>query len=333
MRISVSMLTSSAPAKLILAGEHAVIYGSPAITTRLNWQTYCDFSLSTSNRLGLTNATEVGWTETTLDAHWQRLSARHQAWKSNHTIQLLQDFVDLPLAVLAWWQKHYPLPTLNCQIRSDIPIGQGLGSSASLIIALLRGLSALTAIALSNETMQQSATELENLAHGKSSGLDVAAILTSVRTSWQAGKASALPYFPLQGYLINTGKAQSNTADCVGYVREHHQDNQSLWLDFSQKTEQLEDALTRQNIKEIGNLVSLIQRNLCQIGVVPQHVQSFAQQAQEHYGWRGKLCGAGSIKGDGGGFFWLLADKAPKSLCAQFGYDYWLLSEVSEKNR
>ena len=290
-------------------------------------------SLADVNRLTLTDSTQVSWTSATLDAHWQRLSARHQAWQADATTPLLKHLADLPLAVFAWWQQHYVLPTLNCKIRSDIPIGQGLGSSASLIIALLRGLSALTETTLSHEDYQSAGTELENLAHGKSSGLDVAAILTSVRTSWQAGKASALPYFPLQGYLINTGKAQSNTADCVGYVREHHQDNQSLWLDFSQKTEQLEDALTRQNIKEIGNLASLIQRNLCQIGVVPQRVQSFAQQAQEHYGWRGKLCGAGSIKGDGGGFFWLLADKEPKSLCAQFGYDYWLLSEVSEKNR
>ncbi len=332
MRISVSMLTSSAPAKLILAGEHAVIYGSPAITTRLNWQTYCDLSLSTSNRLGLTNATEVGWTETTLDAHWQALKARHRAWQTDRSTVLLQALADLPLAVFAWWQQHYVLPTLNCQIRSDIPIGQGLGSSASLIIALLRGLSALTETTLSHEDYQSAGTELENLAHGKSSGLDVAAIITSDRSRWHHSKATALANFPLMGYIVDTGKAQHNTSDCVGYVREHHQDNQSLWLDFSQKTAQLEDALTRQNTKEIGNLVSLIHRNLCQIGVVPQRVQSFAQQAQEQYGWSGKLCGAGSLAGNGGGFFWLLADREPKALCQQFGYTYWLLSELSEEN-
>jgi hydroxymethylglutaryl-CoA synthase len=131
------------------------------------------------------------------------------------------------------------------------------------------------------------------------------------------------------GYLVDTGKAQHNTSDCVGYVREHHQDNQSLWQDFSQKTVQLEDALTRHNIKQIADTVSFIHHYLCQIGVVPQRVQSFAQQAQEQYGWSGKLCGAGSIAGCGGGFFWLLADSEPKALCQQFGYTYWLLSELT----
>jgi mevalonate kinase len=327
------MLTSSAPAKLILAGEHAVIYGSPAITTRLNWQTYCDLSLSTSNRLGLTNATDVGWTSAALDAHWLALKARHRAWQTDRSTPLLKHLADLPLAVFAWWQQHYVLPTLNCQIRSDIPIGQGLGSSASLIIALLRGLSALTETALSHEDYQSAGTELENLAHGKSSGLDVAAILTGDRTSWQHKNATVLPYFPLTGYLINTGKAQSNTADCVGYVRQHHQDNQALWQDFSQITLALQAALIRHNSDEINRSVAHIQTNLCKIGVVPARVQTFTKLAQQDYGWNGKLCGAGSISGDGGGFFWLLADKEPKSLCEQFGYDYWLLSELSEKNR
>jgi len=330
VRISVSMLTSSAPAKLILAGEHAVIYGSPAITTRLNWQTQCHLSLADVNHLTLTDSTQVSWTSATLDSHWQRLTERHQAWQQNHTTQLLQDFVDLPLAVFAWWQQHYPLPTLNCQIHSNIPIGQGLGSSASLIIALLRGLSELTKIPLSNNSMQQAATELENRAHGKSSGLDVAAILTSVRTSWQSGKASASPYYPLQGYLINTGKAQSNTADCVGYVRQHHQENQTLWQDFSQTTLQLQAALIQQNTNNIKNAIAHNHLNLCKIGVVPQRVQEFAKLAQTDYGWSGKLCGAGSINGDGGGFFWLLADIEPKTLCEEFGYDYWLLSELCE---
>jgi mevalonate kinase len=327
------MLTSNAHAKLILAGEHAVIYGSPAITTRLNWQTTCDFSLSKQNQLILTNQEKITWTDASLKRHWQALNERHQAWQTNTNTPLLQGLADLPLAVFAWWQQYYPLPLFNCQIHSDIPIGQGLGSSASLIIALLRGLAALTNITLSNETYQQAATQLENLAHGKSSGLDVAAILTSDRTGWQAGKASVLAHFPVMGYLINTGKAQSSTADCVSYVRQHHQNSCALWQNFSQVTIRLQEALIQQNIDEITTAVSQIHHNLCTIGIVPMSVQTFAKTAQEKYNWTGKLCGAGSITGDGGGFFWLLADKAPSVLCDQFGYDYWLLSTISSNQR
>jgi mevalonate kinase len=325
------MLTSNAPAKLILAGEHAVIYGSPVITTRLNWRTACNFALSQQNQLILTNQVQITWTAASLHAHWQTLTERHQAWQTDSSKPLLQALADLPLAVFAWWQQHYPLPSLSCQIHSNIPIGQGLGSSASLIVALLRGLSALTATTLPHDDYQQAATQLENLAHGKSSGLDVAAILTSDRTSWQAGKATALPYFPLQGYLINTGKAHSTTADCVGYVRQHQQNNKQLWQDFSQTTLGLQTALIQQTGDEIKNALSGIHHNLCQIGVVPQRVQAFAKTAQDQCGWAGKLCGAGSIAGDGGGFFWLLADCEPKALCTDYGYDYWLLSTLTKQ--
>jgi mevalonate kinase len=324
------MLTSSAHAKLILAGEHAVIYGSPAITTRLNWQTRCYLSLSDTNQLRLTDNLLMCWTRETLNLHWKTLNARHQQWKIQTDNAILQNLSDLPLAVLAWWQQHYPLPTLTCTIESQIPLGQGLGSSASLIVAILRGLVQLTNTSLTLPEMQTAATTLENLAHGKSSGLDVAAILIADRMHWQAGIAQSLAHFPLTGYLIDTGKANSNTADCVGYVHHHWHNNQSLWHGFSQQVTRLESALLTNNHQQQQQAVSSIHRNLCQIGVVPQRVQRFAETAYNDYGWAGKLCGAGSIAGDGGGFFWLLANSEPTALCAHYGYDYWLLSSLTE---
>jgi mevalonate kinase len=323
------MLTSSAHAKLILAGEHAVIYGSPALTTRLNWQTRCHFSPSEYNQLTLGDNSLISWTSEQLNQHWQRLNERHQQWQNQSDSIILQNLSDLPLAVLAWWQQHYPLPTLSCTIESHIPLGQGLGSSASLIIAMLRGLVQLTDTALTTPQLQAAATVLENLAHGKSSGLDVAAILTADRMHWQAGAAQALPSFPLNGYLVNTGKTNSSTADCVGHVRQNWQDNQAIWDAFSQQVLLLESALLTHNHQQQQETVSAIHHHLCQIGVVPQRVQDFAQTAQDDYGWAGKLCGAGSIAGDGGGFFWLLADSEPAALCAQFGYAYWLLAYIS----
>jgi mevalonate kinase len=324
------MFSSQAPSKLILAGEHSVVYGSSAITTRLSWSTHCDIQTSETGALHLSNGQEIHWDSHSLIRHWQPLQQRHQQWQRDATMPLLTLFSDLPLAVLAFWQQHYELPSLSIHLRNDIPIGQGLGSSASLIIALIQGLCQATATHLSLSHIQQMATECEQLAHGKSSGLDVAAILLSDRLQWQQGKVTQLTTrHALPGYLVFTGNAESSTADCVGWVRQHYADHQVLWSTMNRLSLQVATLLDQPDCRlALAHPINALHACLVTLGVVPKPVQAFAQSALD-LGWSGKLCGAGSIRGDGGGFFWLLADQEPKTLCQTFGYDYWRLSDLS----
>lgn len=327
------MFSSQAPSKLILAGEHSVVYGATAITTRLAWATHCNIQTSNTGVLHLSNGQAIDWNSHSLSLHWQQLQRRHQQWQQNASQPLLTQLSDLPLAVLALWQQHHDLPPLTIALCSEIPIGQGLGSSASLIIALIQGLSQATATPVSLSQIQQMATQCEQLAHGKSSGLDVAAILFSDRLQWKQGKITELPTrYPLPGYLVFTGKAQSTTADCVGWVKQHHANNETLWSRMNHLSEQIAACLDEPDSRlALAQPIHSLQTCLVTLGVVPKPVQAFAQYALER-GWAGKLCGAGSIGGDGGGFFWLLADQEPQSLCQTFGYDYWRLSDLSASN-
>lgn len=320
------MFSSQASSKLILAGEHGVVYGGSALTTRLAWMTSCHFSTSAKPNLILNDGSQHIWHPQMLYQHWNTLLARHQAWQKTH-LPILTKLSDLPLAVLAWWQAHYPLPSLSIEIQSDIPIGQGLGSSASLIIAMLKGLMQASNTALTQQQIQVAATELEQLAHGKSSGLDVAAILLSDRLFWQPTQSTILPAYQLTGYLIDTGKANSNTSDCVGCVKQYATSTQ-LWNTMEKATLTLRQALADNHLKEQQQGIKTLHQVLCSLGVVPDKVVSFAAEAQQQ-GWAGKICGAGSIQGDGGGFFWLLADREPDALCHAYGYRYWPLNELT----
>lgn len=327
------MVSAQAPSKLILAGEHSVVYGATAITTRLAWATHCDIQAANTGSLHLSDEQETQWNSRRLAEHWQQLQQRHQQWQQDASQPLLTQLSDLPLAVLALWQQHHDLPPLTIGLRSEIPIGQGLGSSASLIIALIQGLSRATATPLSVAQIQQMATQCEQLAHGKSSGLDVAAILFSDRLHWKQGITTELPTrYPLPGYLVFTGKAQSTTADCVGWVKQHHANNETLWSRMNHLSEQITVCLDEPDSGlALAQPIHSLQTCLVTLGVVPKSVKAFAQSALER-GWAGKLCGAGSIRGDGGGFFWLLADQEPQTLCQAFGYDYWRLSDLSTNN-
>jgi len=324
------MFSSHAQSKLILAGEHSVVYGASAITTRLSWKTQCALYPSDHGELRLTDGQVILWDQAHLAHHWQKLMQAHQHWQTHATTPILTQLSDLPLAVLARWQQSHPLPNLSLHLHSDIPIGQGLGSSASLIIAMINALNQATQAQLSLTERQAMATECEQLAHGKSSGLDVAAILLSDRLLWKQGQFTHLSTdTALSGYLVHTGKAQSSTADCVGWVRKYHANNQERWFSMNKATEQLAQHLNQSHsLPLLADAVTHLQRCLTQLGVVPAKVQQFAQAAQTQ-GWAGKLCGAGSMTGEGGGFFWLLSEQAPSELCAEYGYPYWSLASLT----
>lgn len=328
------MFSSQAQSKLILAGEHSVVYGSSAITTRLTWATRCDIQTSETGALHLSNGQEIHWDSHSLNLHWQQLQQRHQQWQQDSRTPLLTQLSDLPLAVLARWQQTTVLPSLSIHLKSDIPIGQGLGSSASLIIAMIHALNQVTQTQLSLTEIQNIATECEQLAHGKSSGLDVAAILLSDRLVWKQGQFTALATdTPLTGYLVHTGKAQSSTADCVGWVRKYHASRQDLWSSMQTATEKIAQGLNLAHASTaLTEAVNHLHECLTQLGVVPPKVQQFTQAAQV-LGWAGKLCGAGSISGEGGGFFWLLSEQDPSELCAEYGYPYWPLASLTAPSK
>lgn len=330
MLINVSMFKTQAQSKLILAGEHSVVYGSSAITTRLAWATYCTIHNHPKGELVLVDGQAISWNRDSLIQHWQQLQQRHQHWQQDSRTPLLTQLSDLPLAVLARWQQSHALPSLSLHLKSDVPIGQGLGSSASLIIAMIHALNQTTQTQLSLTEIQAMATHCEQLAHGKSSGLDVAAILLSDRLFWKQGQFTRLPTDnALPGYLVDTGKAQSSTADCVGWVREHHASRQDLWSSMEAATEQIAQSLnSAHESTALAEAVTHLHECLTQLGVVPPKVQQFTQAAQV-LGWAGKLCGAGSISGDGGGFFWLLSEQDPSELCAEYGYPYWPLASLT----
>lgn len=326
------MLTSSAKSKLILAGEHGVLYGTPAITTTLAWSTHCQWSL-TPNRpqLQFYNGQICHWTSDSLAQHWQILMQRHDAWRQSPDVAILTALSDLPLAVLAWWQQHFTLLPVSCTIHSDIPMGHGLGSSASVIVAMLRGLSQLHKHNLSDAELQAVATTLENLAHGKSSGLDVAAIVYGDCLLWQPPKPhNKLQQMLVPGFLVNTGRSTSSTSDCVRHVAEFHRNDDLLWQEMSVLVGQVQQALAHGHAT-LFEPITQLQTILTTLGVVPAKVQRFTEQIRR-LGWTGKQCGAGSVVGDGGGFYWLLTQDNPQAVCDAFGYEVWPLSMLTSGN-
>ena len=148
------MSTSSAPAKAILVGEHAVVYGQPAIALPLSQlRAYVDSRESALPlRVHSTDAASAPF--------------RWRQGDSNPADPLMRA---IELAT-----RHFAASALYGElvIRSDIPMAAGLGSGAAVSAALARGVAALLGRELAKADLNSIVFEVEKLHHGTPSGID-----------------------------------------------------------------------------------------------------------------------------------------------------------------
>jgi mevalonate kinase len=147
------MSTSSASGKVILFGEHAVVYGRPALAVPVTQvQATADISSTTVPGVHI-DAPDVG------------LHAELNELPSDHPIAAVIHNLLFSLSVS-------PFPSLAIRISSTIPVASGLGSGAAVSVALVRALSLHLGHELSNEQVNAFAYEIEKLHHGTPSGID-----------------------------------------------------------------------------------------------------------------------------------------------------------------
>ena len=147
------MATSSAPGKIILFGEHAVVYGRPALAVPVR-QVHADANVSDSERTGV-------W----IDAPDVDLHAELNTLPSDHPIAAV-------INNLFFLSHVSPFPNLDIKITSTIPVASGLGSGAAVTVALTRALATHLNYSMTDEEVNAFAYEIEKLHHGTPSGID-----------------------------------------------------------------------------------------------------------------------------------------------------------------
>ena len=147
------MTKASAPGKIILFGEHAVVYGRPALAVPVT-QVQVDVEVSDGSRPGI-------W----IDAPDINVHAELNTLPSDHPIaSVIHNFLFL--------SRVSPFPSLDIRISSTIPVASGLGSGAAVTVALVRALSLHLNHPMTDEELNAFAYEIEKLHHGTPSGID-----------------------------------------------------------------------------------------------------------------------------------------------------------------
>jgi len=137
------MITASAPGKIILFGEHAVVYGKPAIVAAINKRIYVTSQLTDSG----IHIFSKGNTESSIDY-------------VRHAIELIIG------------TERIKKQGIDIIIDSELPVGGGLGSSAALCIATIKSISTLFNINLDKEKIAKLGWETEFKVQSMSSGID-----------------------------------------------------------------------------------------------------------------------------------------------------------------
>jgi mevalonate kinase len=170
------------PAKTILFGEHAVVYGQIAICTTLGLFTRAEFIRYSGVRLVID---ELG-----ID-----------------TMEMLNDPTTRAFYELV---KKLGISDLSVTVKSEIPIGMGLGSSASFACCISAGLLIHAGMDRDNldlDEINKHAFEMEKVFHGNSSGLDNTVICFGGSNVYRIGEVvEKIITPPVKLFLVDTSR-------------------------------------------------------------------------------------------------------------------------------
>lgn len=325
-----------AAGKIILSGEHAVVYGNSALVMAVNKYSTAQITKADDQRIVFSLPDFRLASSFTIDEmcrKYQLLCDNYQHFLQGHLAvsKLVTSPVDLFVYIYMNFINRFaikPEQGLTITISSTVPTGCGMGSSAAAIVSFICSLAGYFKIAKTLDIFYDLALEAENLQHGHSSGVDPYIALHGGFCKFERRQPHRLPMPDFSFYVVNTGAPAATTGESVEQVAQKFR-NSSIWKEFQAVTDAFEQACLPGNSGELPWCVRENHRLLCRIGVVPEAVQKFIA-GLERQGGAGKICGAGSVKGERAGIVLVLSKENIEMLCA--GYGYRLLSITGEQH-
>ena len=273
---------ASASAKIILFGEHAVVYGQPAVAIPIqDVRTSAAVSIDAAVADPVIEAKDLK-IETTIGA------AAHPE-SISHIIKTIE-LIDAKIVKL-------PKSGWRLTIWSKIPIGRGLGSSAATSISIIRALTKAMMKVIAPRDLIKYSFELEKIHHGTPSGIDNTVISLEKPILFRKDREPA-PINPGSMFFIvgDTGVSKK-TSDVVAQVAEARTKNPEQFdRIFSQIGQIARDgalALKDGDAKKLGKLMDENQNLLQRIGVSSPELESLVDAAKMRGALGAKLCGAG----------------------------------------
>ena len=280
-------ISASAPGKVILFGEHSVVYGQPAIAVPVTQ----------------VRAKAIITARPDRPAGWVSLVAPNIGLESSLNDLPEED----PLSFVVNWvfdETAIPRPpAMTIRITSTIPIAAGLGSGAAVSVAIIRALSEFLGQPLPDDRVSALAYEVEKLHHGTPSGIDNTVITYAMPVHFRRnanGKTLLVETFKVaQPFTILIGDSgiPSPTAITVGDVRLDWRADPNTFEEIFEGIGQIVDhskrAIESGDNKALGTLMDENHALLVRMGVSSPELDKLVRAARQAGALGAKLSGAG----------------------------------------
>jgi mevalonate kinase len=273
-------LQASASGKIILFGEHAVVYGQPAIAVPVTQvQATASLSKGPASAGLILELPDVG----------ERLSVAEAP--ASHPLAHVCRLTAKALAL-------QPLPDWVVTLRSTIPVASGLGSGAAAATALVRVLARAAHQPLPPSQVATLVYESEILYHGTPSGIDNT-VIAYEQPVWFVRDRPPQPFaigWPFTVLIADTGLA-SPTSTTVGDVRRGWQADPQRYEILFERVGRLvqagRQAIELGTIAALGPLMDENHRLLAAMGVSCHELDVLQQAAKDAGALGAKLSGGG----------------------------------------
>ena len=268
---------ATAAGKVILLGEHAVVYGRHALALPIPDAVSAQVSKSDAG----VNISIPEW----------GISQRIDADDSSGIAAALN---------LILHELDVAGPGYEINLRADLPRAMGLGSSAALAVAIVRAFDAELELGLDDSRVNAIAFECEKLAHGTPSGIDNTIATYAVPMTFRNAESLHVENLVLPEpppIIIACSSSPGLTVEQVAGVRARREQHplryEALFDEIDVLSQAGANALVRADYAELGMLMNICQGLLSAIQVSTAELEGMVQIARSAGASGAKLTGGG----------------------------------------
>jgi hydroxymethylglutaryl-CoA reductase len=295
----IDVVFGAAPGKIILFGEHAVVHGQPAIAATIER----GIRVAVTRRAGATDGPVLRSNNAALPLRSRPDPDGEGPERLRQALALMRELCGERVRELAF------------SVDGAIPAGAGLGSSAALSVALVRGVHRFFDEDIDDATLIERAFAVERVFHGNPSGVDHTTIVTGGVVAYERGvdgapaKVASLVLPRKVTLVVGVAGPHAGTANAVAALRErarrHPEHYARLYDGIGALARSARVHLEKGELSAVGELMDLNQGYLNALGVSTPAIEAMCAIARERGALGAKLSGAG-----GGGAVIALADDA-----------------------